>query len=95
MRIMKDFRNNLLKRREVVFSLEADSNPGFANVQKAAVEKLKVPEENIVVKKIKNNFGSREFIIEVFVYDSKAQKDLIEPRKKEKVQKEAKKEEKK
>lgn len=95
MKIMKDFRNNLLKRREVSFVLEADSNLGFANAKKAVVDELKVSEENVVIKFIKNNFGSREFVIEAFVYDSKTQKELIEPRKKEKMQKETKKEEKK
>ena len=84
MDFVNDFRNNLLKRREIKFKINSVSNPGFNSVKKNIVESLKVSDEDVVVKFIKNNFGANEFLIEALVYDSKEHRDMFEPKKKEK-----------
>jgi ribosomal protein S24E len=84
MEITQDTKNNLLKRREIQFILESESNPGFEKSRKSVAEKLKTSEENVAIKYIRNNFGSREFLVEAFVYDNKEDKERIEPKKKEK-----------
>ncbi|MBI2452107.1 hypothetical protein HYV50_03450 [Candidatus Pacearchaeota archaeon] len=90
MKVLKEIKNNLLRRKEITFVIESNSNPGFKNSKKSIVEKLKAPEENVVVKSVKNNFGTREFLIESFIYDSKVDKERIEPKfKKEKQSKKA------
>ena len=78
MEVKRDFRNDLLKRRELELVMEADSNPGFENSKKAIVEEFKSPEENIVVKSIMGSFGSNKFSIEAFIYDSVEDKEKIE-----------------
>jgi ribosomal protein S24E len=84
MEIDKDFRNELLKRREVGFAFSAEKNPGSDFARKKVAEKFKVGEEKIAVKLLKNNFGSNDFLVEAFVYDSANDLLMIEPKKKEK-----------
>ena len=38
MKFMKEFRNDLLKRKEVLVSFEADKNPGFEASEKMVVD---------------------------------------------------------
>ena len=80
MNVMKEFRNNLLKRKELIISIDAESNPGFEKVRQECVNYFSVAADNIVVKSIKGKFGRRNFVAEVFVYDSVENKNKIEPR---------------
>lgn len=80
----KDFRNDLMKRREVEVVLDSGSNPGFSNAEKAVSENFKAKEGSVVVKSVRGKFGRNDFIVEAFVYDSKEDKDSIEPKKKQK-----------
>ena len=84
MKIIKDFRNELLRRREAKLLITADKNPGIATSLKAIAEHFKVGEELIVVKALKSKFGRDSFLIDSFIYDSVSDKERIEPRKKEK-----------
>ncbi len=89
MEILKDTKNDFLKRREIQFTLGAGSNPGFENSKKIIAEKLEAHEKNVAIKFVKNNFGSAEFLIETFVYKTEEDKNRIEPKKKEKKKPEA------
>lgn len=80
MNVIKDFRNSLLKRKELIISIDAESNPGFGKVKQECVDYFSATADNIVVKSIKGNFGRRNFVAEVFVYDSVEDKNKIEPR---------------
>ncbi|MEM4271825.1 MAG: hypothetical protein QXD13_01930 [Candidatus Pacearchaeota archaeon] len=82
--IIKDFRNNLLKRREVKLVVDAEKNPGFANASKIFADELKAKEELVVIKGIKSKFGRKTFLIDGLIYDSVQDKEKIEPKKKEK-----------
>ena len=83
MEYSKDFRNELLKRNEVEFMLSSTSNPGFEGAKNFLVENGHSV-ESIVVKAVRSNFGKGEFFVEAFVYDSKENKELVEPKPKEK-----------
>ena len=78
MKVISDFKNDLLKRREVVFVIGSEANPGVAGANKAMVDRFKTSEENIAIKKIMSNFGKREFMIEAFVYNTKEDKEMVE-----------------
>ena len=78
MKIISDFKNSLLNRREIVFVIGSEANPGKTGANKAIIDKFKTHEENIVIKKIMNNFGKKDFVIEAFVYNSKKDKEMIE-----------------
>ena len=82
MKIIKEFRNNLLKRNEVDLVFEAESNPGFSGAREVVVKKFKANEDGIVVKAVRSEFGKNEFLVEAFIYDSKKDMEKIEPKSK-------------
>ena len=85
--VKKDFRNELLKRREVKVIFDAEKNPGFDESLKKVAHKFKAEEGNIVMKNVKSKFGRNTFLVDAFIYDSAEAKDKVEP--KAKVKKEA------
>lgn len=84
MNIVKEFKNNLLKRKEIEIIGSYESNPGFEKTKKDIATHFKISEELIVVKNVKSSFGSNEFLISAFIYNSNNDKEKIEPKKKEK-----------
>ena len=80
---MADFYNSLLKRREVIAILSSIGNPGIVQSSKFISEKFKVGEDVISVKRIENNYGSKEFSVHAFIYDSLDDKAKVEPKLKE------------
>jgi len=78
MEILKDVKNELLKRREVKVIVNADSNPGIAEAAKIIANKFKSPEENVAVKTLKSKFGRDTFLIDAFVYDRLEDKGEME-----------------
>ena len=86
MNILKEFKNSLLKRKEVKVSQEYESNPGFNKALQDIAKHFKVQEDFIVINKLESNFGTNEFLIEAFIYNSLKDKERIEPKKKEKME---------
>ena len=84
MNIIKDFRNDLLKRREVKVVFNDSSNPGYEGALKKLCEGLKVLADVSVVKSLKGNYGSGNFSVDAFIYDSVEDKKRVEPLKREK-----------
>ncbi|MFH1802010.1 MAG: hypothetical protein ABH864_01000 [archaeon] len=80
MEILNETKNELLKRKELLVSLASESNPGFEGSRKSIAEKFKAELDNITVKYIKNNFGTNEFLVEAFIYESIKDKERIEPK---------------
>lgn len=88
MNITQDFKNSLLKRREVSFSSSSVGNPGFAQVVKKIAEHFKVDENVVAVKELKGKFGTDQYTAKVFIYHSLDEKNLIEPKPKVRAKKE-------
>src|SRR3989344_1230753 len=86
MEITKEFRNDLLKRKEISLILEADKNPRFDEMKKQIAEHFKKHEDVIDVYNINGSFGSSEFKIDAYIYDSLD--DLKKAERKTKKQKE-------
>jgi ribosomal protein S24E len=80
MEIINETQNTLLKRKEVLASLPSESNPGLENTKKSLSEKFKAELDKIAIKHVKNNFGTNEFLVEAFIYESLEDKDRIEPK---------------
>jgi len=74
-KIIKQEKNPLLHREEILMEIEADSNPNLEDVKK----EIGKDAELTVVKKIENHFGSNRFIADVVVYDNKEFMKRIEP----------------
>ncbi len=84
MKIISEFNNGLLKRKEFEVVNNYDSNPGIEKVKKDVLEFFKIKEENLSINKIKSNFGRSEFVIDFFVYESPEIKIELARKKKEK-----------
>lgn len=84
MNVLNDFRNELLKRKEIEIVLTAEKNPGMKDAAKDIAAKFKVGEEVVVVKAVRSRFGRDSFTIEAMIYDSVEDKNKFEPKKKEK-----------
>jgi ribosomal protein S24E len=87
MKIVRDFTNSLLKRKELEIRFNEKSNPGFEKVKSEIVKEFKASEDLVLVKSVKNNFGDNSFLIDVFIYESAEGRDAIESKKKEKKKK--------
>lgn len=79
---MKDFKNELLNRREVKIIIDAKSNPGFDHGIEIVSKEFKVPRENIAVRNVKGKFGRGTFLIDAFIYENVKDKERIEPKEK-------------
>ena len=84
MKVIKDFNNKLLKRREALVSIESPSNPGISEATKKVAEHFKTGEEVVVIKSLKSSYGKSEFVADVLIYDSLEAKESTEPKKREK-----------
>ena len=78
MNIIKQKNNNLLNREEIVLEITKDSIPSKLNLKKEISEKLKKPEENIVIEKVNSQFGNKKFIITAKVYNDSKSKEKYE-----------------
>lgn len=81
-KIIQEKENGLFKRKEIKIKVESIINPSRKQVMDFLVSKYSVQLENIKIKFIKGNFGSRIFDIEAKIYNSKDEKELIEVKKK-------------
>jgi len=75
----KDFKNELMQRRELEVLIESEKNPTRVEVKKALAEKFKASEEEIIVERIKGFYGRKEFLITARIYDSKEAMKYAEP----------------
>ena len=71
MQIIKNIRNELLKRNEITAVVNSEKNPSIEEVRKKISEETGKPEENIEVYNIKGSFGSRNFKVSSKIYDNK------------------------
>ena len=82
MEVIRDFKNDLLKRREISIVIESNSNPGFEKSSKAIADKFRVSDDIITVKNIYGKFGSNNFTIDAFIYNSAEDKNKLKSKKK-------------
>ena len=82
--ILKDLKNDLMNRRDIRARIKSEKNPSQEQAVEMISSELKADKENIVVDKIQGSFGSNEFIIAASIYNSKEDKEKIEPKPKTK-----------
>jgi len=95
--ILNEENKPLLSRTEINAEIEFEgSTPSKEEVKKEIAKQKKKNEELVVVKNIYNKFGLNKAKSLIYIYEQKKDMEMIEPKqrkKKEKVKKEAKKEE--
>lgn len=84
MEIKRDFKNSLLGRREIIVVVEAEKNPGIEAVKEMITGELKVDKELVVVKKLEGHYGKSVFDVEAFIYNTKDEMKMVEPKSKKK-----------
>ena len=84
MKVVMERTNELLKRKEIVVSANYDSNPGFVKVKEDIAKKFNANHDLVVIKGIHGGFGTQDFKIDALVYNSAEDKEMVEPKKKEK-----------
>ncbi len=80
--IVSDKRNQMLRRKEVVFRIEhsqAGSTPSRVEVKRAVANALKSDDSVVFLKRFETKTGTRVAFGEANVYDSLEQAKLIEP----------------
>lgn len=82
LKIIQENENPLFDRKEIVASVASEIAPPRPEILKALAKKFSVPEENVKIKRILGNFGSKEFDIMANVYSSSDKKANLELKKK-------------
>jgi len=80
MNIIKDIKNENLKRREMKVVVAFEKNPGIAEAIKVISDVAKSSADLIVIKKLKSKFGRNTFLIDSFIYNSVEDRNMIEPK---------------
>jgi len=83
-RVVNEKENLLFNRKEIQAEIIAETTPKKDEVLKILSEKFSKPVENISLKKIQGKFGKNNFLIIANIYNTKEDKESIEPNKKEK-----------
>jgi len=84
MEILEEKNNNVLKRKEIKIIVEAGKNPTLDEAVEIVAKEFKAEKDNVVIKQVKGKFGRNTFLISSFIYDSKEDKEAIEPKLKKK-----------
>ncbi len=69
-KIVSEKDNALFARKEVSFLVKSNSSPSNKEVLEMIVDKFKSEKDAIKIKRIKGNFGKKEFLVEANIYDS-------------------------
>ena len=80
MEIIKDLKNDLLKRREVKLLIKSDKTPGFTVALDKIAEKFNVNKDFVFVNTVKSKFGRDTFLVDAFVYHSAEDKERLKPK---------------
>ena len=78
MKILETKKNTVLGREEIIAEWEIEKTPSKIETIKLLAEKLKKPEENIVIEKIGSEYGKRIFIISAKAYNTPEGKSKFE-----------------
>jgi len=80
MKSIKDEKNSVLPRREIIFELNHASKPTPTNetVKEEISKTLKCNKELMVIKKIDTHFGSTISHVKVYLYDNLKEMKILE-----------------
>ncbi len=80
MKVLTEFHNSLLHRKDVVLMKEFKSNPGVVIAKQAVADHYKTNPDCVVILGIIGGFGMSNFRIEARVYDSADKLQIVEPK---------------
>jgi ribosomal protein S24E len=71
-KVENKIKQNLFDREEIVLKITNTLTPSKAQIKEEVSKMTKKPQENIVIKKIAQEFGKKEVIVNVYVYNDAA-----------------------
>lgn len=72
-----------LGRKEIVLKGKAETTPSKVELKEEVAKLASAPAEMVVIKKVKQQFGKKDFEVEVYVYnDEKSMKEFEKEKKK-------------
>ena len=80
--ILNEKENPFFNRKEIEISIETEVTPKIKEAEEFISKKVSTSPENVKIKKIKGQFGSKEFIINANVYSTKEEKEKVESKSK-------------
>ncbi len=83
LKIISEKENPLYTRKEIVVDVKKETSPKESEAIVALSEKFSASLESIKIERIISKFGSDIFTIHAKIYNSKEDKESIEPKKKE------------
>ncbi len=78
LKIIHEKENSLFKRKEILAEINSETTPNRIEIEKILSKKFSQPAENIKIKTIKGNFGSKTFRIKANVYEMMEDKEQTE-----------------
>ena len=79
-KILEQKDNPLMKRKEISLEVAKETSFTKAEAEQLISEKFSAPVEKIAIKRIMGNFGTKSYKITANIYNSKENKDKIEPK---------------
>ena len=58
-------------RQEYVFDIKGENTPSYPQMKTEIAKKLNAKEELVMIKKVEHQFGKKNIIVKVYVYNSK------------------------
>ena len=83
LKILTQIERPYLGRKELVLKGSADTTPSKAQLKEETSKIASAPVEMVVVKKVNQQFGKKDFEVEVYIYsDEKSMKEFEKEKKK-------------
>ena len=86
LRISKEEAKKFLGRKELLLKGRADVTPSKVELKEEIVKMTSSPPEMVVVKKVNQQFGNKNFEVEAYVYESEKSLKEFEKEKKKKAE---------
>ena len=85
MKAIKDEKNFILPRRELVFEIRhaTKSTPNKDSIKEEVSKSIKCAKDLVVIKKVNTHYGSTSSHAKVYVYDNRDEMKILEKIKKE------------
>jgi len=82
LKIIEKKENPLFNRKEIIFQIDSEITPSRVEVGNLIVKEFSTSLDKIKIKSILGKFGSKNFKVNVFIYDSEENKNSVEPKRK-------------
>ena len=80
LKIISEKENLLFSRKEITVEMKREGSPKKSEIESSLAEKFSAAADAIKIEKVISKFGSDIFLVSAKIYNSKEDKENIEPR---------------